>query len=113
MRHGWWVSYRADAGVIHVHDETPSQVRNRYMREAITFQKAFPQEHFNSWDFVRLSTRNVVNDWKAARVQGDLLPNLWPIVRFRLAQFAGTYQGFHTRRPPSSELKQRFYYPEA
>jgi rhamnosyltransferase len=28
MREGWWVSYRADAGVIHVHNESSSQVRN-------------------------------------------------------------------------------------
>lgn len=113
MRDGWWVSYRADAGVIHVHNESPSQIRNRYMREAITFQKAFPNEHFNAWDFLRLATRNVLKDWKAARKEGVLRQNLWPIVRFRISQFAGTYQGFHIRRPPSSDLKQRFYYPEA
>ena len=57
--------------------------------------------------------RNVLKDWSAARSEGLLRKNLWPIVRFRVAQFAGTYQGFHTRRPPSSDLKQRFYYPES
>lgn len=113
MRNGWWISYRADAGVIHVHNESPSQISNRYMREAITFQKAFPQEHFNAWDFLRLSVRNIIKDWKAASREKVLLRNLWPIVRFRIAQFAGTYQGFRTRRPPSSEMKQRFYYPES
>ena len=111
MRHGWWVSYRADAGVVHVHNESPSQTRNRYRREAITFQKVFPDEHFSAWDFLRLSVRNVIADWSVAAREGVLIRNLWPIVRFRVAQFAGTYQGFHTRRPPSSELKQRFYYP--
>lgn len=112
MRLGWWVSYRADAGVIHVHSETPREIRNRYRREAITFQKVFPEEHFNSWDFMRLSTRNVVADWRACSRDGALTANLWPVVRFRVSQFAGTYQGFHMRRPPTSELKQRFYYPE-
>lgn len=113
MRNGWWVSYRADAGVIHVHNESPSQTRNRYMREAITFQKVFPHEHFNAWDLVTLSIRNVIQDWKAAWRDGVVIRNLWPIVRFRIAQFTGTYQGFHTRRAPSSDLKQRFYYPES
>jgi len=113
MRNGWWVSYRADAGVIHVHNETPSQIRNRYQREAITFQKVFPNEHFNIWDFVRLTTRNILKDWRAAAREGELRRNLWSIVRFRVAQFTGTYQGFHTRRAPSSDLKQRFYYPES
>jgi len=113
MRHGWWISYRADAGVIHVHDETPNQIRNRYRREAITFQSVFPSEHFNVWDFARLSARNVIKDWRAAANQGVLPSNMWPIVRFRVSQFAGTYQGFHMRRPPSSDLKRRFYYPES
>lgn len=113
MREGWWVSYRGDAGVIHVHNETPSQIRHRYRREAITFQKVFPSEHFNVWDFVRLSAANVVKDWRAAAAQHALWSNVWPIVRFRVSQFAGTYQGFHMRRAPSSDLKRRFYYPEA
>jgi glycosyltransferase involved in cell wall biosynthesis len=112
MREGWWVAYRADAGVVHVHNESPSQIRNRYRREAITFQKVFPGEHFNVWDFVRLSMRNVSADWTAASKESSLVANLWPIVRFRVSQFAGTYQGFHMRRPPSSDLKRRFYYPE-
>ncbi|MGA7228359.1 MAG: glycosyltransferase family A protein [Acidimicrobiia bacterium] len=112
MRDGWWVSYRADAGVIHVHNETPNQIRNRYRREAITFQKVFPNEHFSFWDFLRLSTRNVITDIRASRAQGDGLGEVWAIIRFRLSQFAGTYQGFHMRRPPSSDLKRRFYYPE-
>jgi rhamnosyltransferase len=113
MRNGWWISYRADAGVIHVHNETPSQIRNRYQREAITFQKVFPNEHFNLWDFARLTTRNILKDWRAAAREGSLYRNIWAIVRFRISQFAGTYQGFHTRRAPSSDLKQRFYYPES
>lgn len=113
MRDGWWVTYNANAGVIHVHNETTGQIRNRYQREAITFQKQFPSEHFNLWDFLRLSSSNVTRDWRAAANEGVLWQNLWPIVRFRVAQFAGTYQGFHMRRPPSSELKRRFYYPES
>jgi glycosyltransferase involved in cell wall biosynthesis len=112
MREGWWVSYRADAGVIHVHSETPSQIRNRYRREAITFQKVFPGEHFSTWDFLRLSTRNVIADTRAARHNGRVWRDFLPILRFRVSQFAGTYQGFNMRRPPSSDLKQRFYYPE-
>ncbi|MGA7098285.1 MAG: glycosyltransferase family 2 protein, partial [Acidimicrobiia bacterium] len=99
-------------GVIHVHNETPNQIRNRYRREAITFQKVFPNEHFSFWDFLRLSTRNVITDIRASRAQGEGLGEVWAIIRFRLSQFAGTYQGFHMRRPPSSDLKRRFYYPE-
>lgn len=111
-REGWWVSYRADAAVIHVHNESPAQIRHRYQREAITFQKVFPDEHFNAWDLIRLTTRNTVADWRRARRHGALRSNLWPILQFRSSQFLGTYQGFRLRRPASSDLKRRFYYPE-
>lgn len=109
---GWSIAYVAEATVRHVHDETLSQIRHRYQREAITFQQVFPGEHFNLIDFVRLSTRNTLADWSAARREGVLLRNWAHIVGFRLAQFWGTYRGFHTRWPASSELKRRFYYPE-
>jgi len=111
-RHGWWVNYRADAAVTHIHHESPNQIRHRYEREAITFQKVFPNEHFNFWDMVRLIFQNVWEDWKQARLQGVWRREWFSIVRFRVAQFSGTYQGFHTRRPSPSELKKRFYYPE-
>lgn len=109
---GWWIGYRADATVHHVHDETRSQTRNRYQREAITFQKVFPGEHFNLIDFLRLTTSNVAADMRAAREHGVLLRKALEIVGFRIAQFWGTYRGFHTRWPSSSDLKRRFYYPD-
>jgi glycosyltransferase involved in cell wall biosynthesis len=109
---GWSIGYRAEALVHHVHDETRAQTRNRYQREAITFQKVFPTEHFNMFDFLRLSTRNIVADWGAAKRDGVLLRKATEIVGFRLAQFWGTYRGFHTRWPSSSDLKRRFYYPD-
>jgi len=112
MAEGWKINYRADAGVFHVHNESPTQVKRRYQREAITFQKVFPGEHFNVLDLLRLVAKNVFADWTAARAEGALIRNLWPISRFRVAQFAGTYKGFHTRWPGSSELKRRFYYPD-
>jgi len=112
MRDGWRINYRADAAVLHVHSETAAQIRHRYQREAITFQKVFPGEHFALRDLIGLTSRNIMGDWRAARAEGALRANWWSIIRFRTAQFTGTYQGFHMRRPVSSELKRRFYYPE-
>jgi glycosyltransferase involved in cell wall biosynthesis len=109
---GWRIGYRAEATVHHIHDETRAQTRNRYQREAITFQQVFTGEHFNFLDFLRLSMRNIRADWGAARSEGVLLRNWGEIVTFRLAQFWGTFRGFHTRWPASSDLKRRFYYPE-
>lgn len=112
MRDGWRVAYEPDASVIHVHYETRAQTRNRYRREAMALQALFPNEHFNLLDFARLFAGNVVGDIRAAAREGRLVRAVPGVLGFRLAQFWGTYQGFHTRRPVTSELKRHLYYPD-
>lgn len=110
---GYHMAYRADAGVIHVHDETRKQTRNRYRREAIALQTLDANEHFNLVDFVRLLTTNVVADLRRAAREQVLLDEFRGVLEFRVAQFWGAYEGFRTRWPASSSLKRHLYYPEA
>lgn len=112
IREGFRINYRADATVIHVHHESRAQTRTRYRREAIALQRLFPNEHFNLLDFGRLYLKNTFKDAKRASAQGRLSKELTNILGFRLAQFWGAYQGFHTRWPTSSSLKRHLYYPE-
>jgi glycosyltransferase involved in cell wall biosynthesis len=112
LQRGYHLAYRADAEVVHVHDETPRQVHNRYYREAIAFHSIFPDQSFGLADFLRLFLRNSVADWIAAARQGRLLRNLLDIPRFRLMQFLGTWRGYREELV-TAELKQRFYYPAA
>jgi rhamnosyltransferase len=108
---GYAVSYVAEAEVIHVHNETPHGVYNRYRREAMAFKRIFPLEYFRSWDFVRLATGNIVNDlWHAAQ-SGALGGNFASIFWFRWMQFWGTYQGYRQSGPLTWQLRQTFYYP--
>ncbi len=108
---GYRVAYVAEAEVIHVHDEAPTQVFNRYRREAIALKRLRPQEHFGFADFVRLYVSNLASD--ARRALRDGAPaRAWPaMLWFRFMQFWGTYRGFVHRGPLSAELKQAFYYP--
>ncbi len=46
FRKGYKIIYAKDAGIIHVHEETYSQIRNRYKREAIAFKFIYPSESF-------------------------------------------------------------------
>lgn len=111
MDQGYTVAYVAEAEVIHVHNETPRGVFNRYRREAMAFKRIFPEAHFNLWDLVRLFTSNVVSDaWHAAR-QGVLRRHLGSILWFRWMQFWGTYQGYRHAGPVTAQLRQTFYYP--
>lgn len=111
MQQGSRVAYSASAEVVHVHDETPKRIYNRYRREAIALKRIFPQEKFTAWDLIYLLSTNIISDYYHAWHDRTLKQNLLSILTFRIMQFWGTYQGFAYRGPITSQLKQRFYYP--
>ncbi len=111
LAQGRAIAYSAEAEVIHIHDESPGAVYNRYRREAMALKTIRPQEHFRLFDLARLYVSNVVSDlWHAGherrpvKVVGEIL---W----FRWMQFWGTYRGFREAGPLTGALKQTFYYP--
>lgn len=108
---GWEVSYAAKAEVIHVHNETPRGVLNRYLREGMAFKRIFPESHFNVYDLVRLGMTNILNDFGQAVRESLFFRNLVSIVWFRVMQFWGTYQGYRLSGPLTAHLRQTFYYP--
>ena len=112
MEKGFKVHYAPEAEIIHVHDETPQGVYNRYKREAIAFKHIFIHERFGLMDFLRLSLRNIAKDIKFAWQQRVLGKSFISIIWFRVCQFWGTYQGYRHHGPLTWELRKRFYYPE-
>lgn len=112
QKDGYDISYTSDAEIIHVHDETAKEVLNRYRREAYAHKQIMPNQSFSLFDFVRLSTRNIISDYRVAFAEGEVVGNIIDIPKFRLLQFAGTYQGFAKEGPIPDRLWQRFYYPD-
>ncbi|MFL5733699.1 MAG: glycosyltransferase family 2 protein [Chloroflexia bacterium] len=108
---GYKIAYAAEAVIVHVHNETPRRIYNRYHREAIAHKLIFPDQRFSSTDFVRLFATNVASDLYHARRDRVLLGNSKSIFTFRLMQFWGTYKGFRQHGTISRQLKQTFYYP--
>ncbi|ACK64154.1 glycosyl transferase family 2 [Rippkaea orientalis PCC 8801] len=108
---GYRIAYVPEAEIIHVHDETPKRIYNRYRREAIALKNIYPQEHFYFWDFLRLFITNLISDYFHAWHDGVLSQNIASIPIFRLMQFWGTYQGFSQQGTIDTQLKQTFYYP--
>jgi hypothetical protein len=102
--------YVAEAEVIHIHNETPRGVRNRYRREAMAFKQIFPEAHFNLYDFVRNVTASIGFDLLHASRARILWRNIPSIFWFRWNQFWGTYQGYRHSSLLTSELRQTFYY---
>jgi cellulose synthase/poly-beta-1,6-N-acetylglucosamine synthase-like glycosyltransferase len=111
MSQGYHISYAAEAEIVHVHEETPHGIYNRYRREAMAFKQIFPHERFRLVDFFRLAATNIGSDlWHAAR-EKELRRSLGSIFWFRLMQFWGTYQGYRHTGPLTWHLRQTFYYP--
>ena len=111
MELGYKIAYNAEAEIIHVHEETPKRIYNRYRREAIALKQIFPQEQFGLRDFIRMFTGNTISDYFHAFHDGVLLQNIWDIPMFRFMQFWGTRQGYSRREPITNRLRQTFYYP--
>jgi glycosyltransferase involved in cell wall biosynthesis len=111
FEHGYEIAYVAEAEIIHLHDETPAQVHNRYRREAIAMQQILPQSEFSLWNFFRLWTSSTIADLMQARREG-VLGAVWrSIFWFRWMQYWGTYRGYNFSGDIDAQLHQSFYYP--
>lgn len=110
MRDGYKIAYNAEAEIIHVHEETPRSIMNRYYREALAIKQIIPDHKFSLFDFFRLAGSNIISDWAHAAQEGKFRMNFLTIPEFRIMQFWGTYKGHHVKAD-SSLLRKRFYYP--
>ena len=113
MNQGYFISYVAEAEIVHIHNETPKGVYNRYRREAMAFKQIYSHEQFSIFDFLRLATTNIMSDLRHA-ITHKKFSNSWAgIIWFRTMQFWGTYQGYRNSGPLTWQLRQTFYYPRA
>jgi rhamnosyltransferase len=111
MAKGYAINYVAEAEVVHVHEETPQGVYNRYRREAMAFKRMFPNEHYHLWNLAHNLTTNIFSDQKNASRQHQLAAHFGEIFWFRWMQFWGTYRGYRQSGPLTWQLRQTFYYP--
>ena len=107
---GYSIAYVPEAEVVHVHNETPSGVLNRYRREGMAFKRIYPEAHFSLYDFARNTLASIGFDLLHAARQRVFFRSLASVFWFRAAQFWGTYQGYRHSSPLTPELRQTFYY---
>lgn len=112
LSNGYFLAYDADATVVHLHNESPSQVLNRYKREAIALAQIRPEESFSARDFLSLTLSNILSDSRSALAERRLFKEFWSILWFRAMQYLGTYLGFRHAGPVTDEVIRAFYYPE-
>lgn len=105
------IGYVAEAAVFHHHRESWAQVRRRFEREALALQSIMPEVQIGRRDMLRYVVSSVLLDWKSAARNGALRGSAWNILRYRLAQYAGSYAGNHGHRRLSQSRKDLFFYP--
>lgn len=108
---GYVIAYEAYAPIVHVHEETPSRIKNRYRREAIALKYIYPKEKFSFWSFVRLTNSNIWSDAFHALHEKKFFSEISSIIMFRTLQFWGTYLGYNGKGRPDETLRMRMYYP--
>ena len=107
------IAYVAEAEIVHVHNETPRGVFNRYQREAMAFKHIHPEAHFNTYDFARLTITNIFSDLYHAARERVLWKNIASIFWFRFMQFHGTRIGYRESSLLTPQLRETFYYARA
>lgn len=108
---GYKISYIADAPVIHVHEENYKQTKNRYYREALTLREIMPEVQMTFGDFIRYFLAGISNDISVAIANKELGKQFWSIIRFRYAQYLGSYKGHTENKKLSRAQKEAYYYP--
>jgi len=108
---GFGISYVAEAEVVHLHDEVPNQVYNRYRREAIAMKQILPNSRFRLWHFLRLWLGSTLSDFVQARRDRVMGQVWWSILWFRWKQYWGTFRGYNFLGKIDAQLHQTFYYP--
>jgi glycosyltransferase involved in cell wall biosynthesis len=108
---GYTIAYIAEAEVIHLHDETPAQVHNRYYREAIAMKQILPLSRFTFWHFMRLWWGSTLSDLLQAHRERVLRQHWWSVLWFRMMQYWGTFRGYNFSGEIDADLHQTFYYP--
>jgi glycosyltransferase involved in cell wall biosynthesis len=108
---GWQVHYVAEAPVVHVHQESLSQIRNRYRREAIAYARLHPGWRMGAVDAVATASSNILADWTHALVSRRTLTQIAKSATFRTAQFLGSWEGARSGQSVSESVRRRMYYP--
>ena len=108
---GGTVHYVPTASVFHIHDEKWSQIRRRYEREALALQNIAPEISLTALDSARYFTASIMHDAGQALMQGCLWSTFRSILRYRSAQYLGSYLGSRPGRTISNRQKQRYFYP--
>lgn len=110
-KNGLNIAYVSDASVYHIHNESWSQTKRRYEREAIALQQIMPEVKISFFDMARYIFISIISDSKEAMSENVFFTEFFGIIKFRLAQYYGSYRGNHEHRELSKKQSENYFYP--
>lgn len=108
---GYTIAYVSEAEIVHIHKESFKQVQNRYRREAIAMKQILPESHFSVRNMIGMFIQKSLSDLAQARREKNFWKEMVNILRFRLVQYLGTWQGYRYSGKIDQKLHRQFYYP--
>jgi glycosyltransferase involved in cell wall biosynthesis len=108
---GLKVAYVAESPVFHHHSESWGSVQQRFEREALALQQIMPEVNLTRFDVLRYVLSSIWMDWQSAAQNRTFARQWYKIIRYRAAQYYGSYIGNNKSRRLSERQKERFFYP--
>lgn len=109
---GGSVAYVAEAPVFHIHHETWAQTKRRYERESVALRVIMPELRITFIDMCRYIAIAVANDVSAALKRGAFCQAFVQIIRFRTAQYFGSYTGNRILKLDADRRRESYFYPK-
>ncbi len=108
---GLQIGYVANACVYHLHNESWSQVENRFRREALAMKYIFPAISTSLIYSFYCFLIAITFDFYKSLLKNKNIFYLINIIRYRFFQYLGTYKGHKKLCVLNSSIRDSFYYP--
>ncbi|MEN6318266.1 MAG: glycosyltransferase family A protein [Syntrophaceae bacterium] len=95
QKNGFYVYYRADAVIFHIHDETYSQIYNRFKRESIAYKTIFPDYPYEAGKTAIVYALAVLKDIYFGFTKKMPLRKILTAVPYRIAEYKGWRDGYY------------------
>lgn len=111
QKKGYYVYYRADAVICHIHDETYRQIYNRFKRESIAHKTIFPDHPFNARKAFITYLYMIIRDIYFGFSQKKPFKNIMTVFPYRISEYLGWRDGYLHPGNMNEMLRNELYFP--
>jgi 2-desacetyl-2-hydroxyethyl bacteriochlorophyllide A dehydrogenase len=108
----YYIYYKSDASIVHIHDEDYYKVYNRFKREAIAYKIIFSSFHYRRMNLIITYIIITVKDILFGVKHRKSFKKIISSIIYRLAEFRGLRDGYYHAGSLTEELKNELYFPK-